>query len=201
MVRETQEQATGTVSKTFRTAYAEALKMFKSLQSLDIEVQRAAAFCLESLKSGHKLMVCGNGGSAAEAQHLVGELMGRYKANRRSWPAVALNADSVTLTCIANDYAYEDVFARQIEGLGRPGDVLVVFSTSGNSPNILRGLEAAHKLSIRTIGFLGNRGGQAGELTDLSLTVEHRCTARIQEGHQFLLHALMDAMESELADV
>lgn len=190
-----------TTGSDFRRAHMEALMVFESLRSLESEVQRAASLCLESLKSGHKLVVCGNGGSAAEAQHLVGELMGRYKGNRRSWPAVALNADSTTLTCIANDYAFEDVFSRQVEGLCRPGDVLIVFSTSGNSPNIVRALEAAREMSIRTIGFFGNEGGKAHTLADLPMTVAHRATARIQEGHQFLLHVLMDAMEPELAHV
>lgn len=199
MANETQKQTTATAGNVFRIAHTEAMSVFESLRSLESEVQRAAALCLESLKSGHKLVMCGNGGSAAEAQHLVGELMGRYKGNRRPWPAVALNADSATITCIANDYSYEDVFARQIEGLCRPGDVLIVFSTSGNSPTIVRALEAARGLSIRSIGFFGNEGGKAQKFVDISLIVAHKATARIQEGHQFLLHALMDAMEPELA--
>lgn len=187
--------------RTFRAAHAEAIKVFESLGRLENEMQKAAALCLASLKASGKLIACGNGGSAAEAQHLVGELMGRYKGNRRSWPAVALNADSVTMSCIGNDYAFEDVYARQVEGLCQSADVLIVFSTSGNSPNILRALEAARRLSIQSIGFLGNEGGKAGELADVAITVAHKDTARIQEGHQFLLHALMDAIESELAHV
>jgi D-sedoheptulose 7-phosphate isomerase len=201
MANEMQDQTTAAADNIFRAAHAEAVKVFESLRNLESEVERAAALCLESLKSGHKLVMCGNGGSAAQAQHLVGELMGRYNSKRRSWSAVALNADSATLTCIANDYSYEDVFARQIEGLCRPGDVLIVFSTSGNSPNIIRALEAARSLSIRSIGFFGNQGGKAGKLADISLIVGHKATTRIQEGHQFLLHALMDAMERELTHV
>lgn len=183
----------------FRVAHASALAVFESLGELEADVRKAAFLCLESLKNGHKLLVCGNGGSAAEAQHLVGELMGRYKGNRRSWAAVALNADSVTMSCIGNDYAFEDVYARQAEGLCRPGDVLVVFSTSGNSSNILRLLGASRELSVGSVGFFGNDGGKARELVDVPIIVAHRDTARIQEGHQFLLHALMDVMEPELA--
>ena len=198
MANEAPGVATATTSGIFRAAHEEALKVFESLRGFEGDVQKAAALCLDSLKNGHKLVTCGNGGSAAEAQHLVGELMGRYKGNRRSWPAVALNADSTTLTCIANDYAYEDVFARQVEGFCAPGDVLIVFSTSGNSPNIIRALESARRLPLRSIGFFGHKGGKAGALVDIPLNIAHEATARIQEGHQFLLHALMDAIEPEL---
>lgn len=198
MANETQAQDAIDAGNLFRTAHLEALRVFESLRNLESDVQRAAALCLNSLKNGHKLVICGNGGSAAEAQHLAGEIMGRYKGNRRPWPAVALSADSATLTCIANDYSYEDVFARQVEGLCLPADVLIVFSSSGNSPNILRALESARRLSIRSIGFFGNEGGKAGKLAYLSITVAHGDTARIQEGHQFLLHALMDQIERGL---
>lgn len=185
----------------FQTAHAEALRVLESLLSLEKEIHVAAALCLASLKKGQKLVLCGNGGSAADAQHLVGELMGRYRENRRSWPAVALNADSVTMSCIGNDYSFEEIYARQAEALCQPGDVLIVFSTSGNSPNILRILETARRLSVQSIGFFGNGGGKAGQLTDIAINLAHKDTARIQEGHQFLLHALMDAMEPELANL
>jgi D-sedoheptulose 7-phosphate isomerase len=192
------EAPVATADNSFLTTLAEARQVFASLSNLEDELQKAAALCVESLKRGNKLVICGNGGSAAEAQHLVGELMGRYKGNRRSWSAMALCADSATLTCLANDYSYEEVFARQVEGFCIPGDVLIVFSTSGNSANIVRALEVARQLSIRSIGFLGNTGGKAKALADISLIVAHKATARIQEGHQFLLHALMDAIEPEL---
>jgi D-sedoheptulose 7-phosphate isomerase len=199
-IEEAQDQSSMHAFSPFQTAHAEALRVLDSLRSLEEEIHAAAALCLASLKKGRKLVLCGNGGSAADAQHLVGELMGRYRGNRRSWPAVALNADSVTMSCIGNDYSFEEIYARQAEALCQPGDVLIVFSTSGNSPNILRILETAHRLSIRSIGFFGNGGGNAGQLTDIAIIVAHKDTARIQEGHQFLLHALMDAMEPELAN-
>ena len=196
---EPQERPAETAGKVFRAALSEALRVFESLRHLENEVNTAAVVSLESLKAGGKLVLCGNGGSAAEAQHLAGELMGRYKGNRRSWPAVAINADSVTMSCIGNDYSFEEVYARQVEGICRPGDVLIVFSTSGNSPNIIRALEAARRQSVRSVGFFGNQGGKAAEITDVPICVAHKDTARIQEAHQFLLHALMDALEPELA--
>jgi len=151
---------------------------------------------LEALQQGGKLVTFGNGGSACEAQHLVGELMGRYKSNRRPLAAVALTADTTVLTCIGNDFDFEDVFARQVEGLCRPGDLLIAFSTSGNSPNVVRALETGRQAGIRSIAFLGRDGGKAASLADCALIVRHHDTARIQEGHNFLMHSLMDVIEA-----
>lgn len=172
--------------------------VLEALKPLVSELQSAAWVCASSLLAGHKLLVCGNGGSASEAQHFVGELVGRYKSNRRAWPAIALTADSTLLTCIANDYSYEDVFSRQVEAFGRSQDVLVVFTTSGNSPNVLRALEVARSIQVRTIAFLGQGGGAASSLADYALVVPHADTARIQEGHQFLMHSMMDIIEGAL---
>lgn len=181
----------------FEASLKQALQTFQSLGSLERKLEQAAEWCIEALKQGRKVLACGNGGSASQAQHFVGELMGRYKGNRPSLPAVALTADSTVLTCIANDYLYEDVFSRQVKALGRPGDVLVAFSTSGNSPNVLRALQAARNSQLKSIAFLGCEGGAASAFADCSLIVPHRDTARIQEGHLFLMHVLMDYIESE----
>jgi D-sedoheptulose 7-phosphate isomerase len=151
---------------------------------------------VEALGAGRKVMACGNGGSASDAQHFIAELMGRYVNDRPALAAVALTADTTLLTAVGNDYGYDQVFERQVRGLGKAGDVLIVFTSSGNSPNILRALEAARELGIKSIAFLGRGGGKAQGLADCVLLVPHSVTARIQEAHQFLLHALMDRIES-----
>jgi D-sedoheptulose 7-phosphate isomerase len=187
-----------------RSAYAaalhEATQVLSSLASLESQVALAAQWCLSAFRCGNKLLVCGNGGSAAEAQHLVGELVGRYKQTRAPLAAIALNSDSILLTCIGNDFDFEDVFARQVEGLGHAGDLLIVFTTSGNSPNILRAISAAKTLKMRTIAFLGRDGGAAFSLVDCPLMVAHFDTARSQEGHNFLMHCLMDKVEAGLQE-
>jgi D-sedoheptulose 7-phosphate isomerase len=177
-------------------AVREAMRLFEKLESLETVVHEAAEWCIEALRSGHKLLICGNGGSSSEAQHLAGELMGRYKQDRRPLPAVALSADAAVLTCIGNDYCYEEIFARQLEGLAQAGDVFVALSTSGNSENVLRALATARKLGVKSIAFLGGQGGKARELADCALVAPHSDTARAQEAHQFLMHCLMDEIEA-----
>jgi phosphoheptose isomerase len=182
----------------FQSALFDAREVFAGLSTLENSLLGAADVCAETLRMGGKILICGNGGSAGDAQHLAGELIGRYKGDRPAWPAIALTADGAVLTCIANDYGFDAIFARQVTGLGRPGDVLIVFSTSGKSANVLLAMEAARSLQIKVIAFLGRDGGPAAALADLSLVVAHPQTARIQEGHQFLIHALMDAIEHRL---
>src|SRR5690242_2447963 len=184
---------------TFQERLRDAIGVFESLAAMESEVAEAGRLCLEAIASGHKLLICGNGGSSAEAQHLAGELMGRYKGDRRALPAVALSADTAILTCIGNDYCYEDVFARQVRALADPGDVLIAFTTSGNSPNVLAALTAAREKGVRTIAFLGCEGGKAKALADRPIVVRHSDTARAQEGHQFLMHALMEEIEAGIA--
>lgn len=198
MTIERQPTRTGSEVRTpFGASLDEALQVLRSLQPLEHKLGEAAMRCVESLRGGHKLLACGNGGSACEAQHLAGELVGRYKVDRIALPAIAMTDDSAVLTCIGNDYRFEDIFARQVEALGQPGDVLVAFTTSGNSGNILRALEAARKLRLASIAFLGRDGGAAALLADCALVVPHMDTARVQEGHQFLMHSLMDSIEAE----
>lgn len=158
-------------------------------------IERLTAAIHECFDAGGHLYTCGNGGSAAEALHLAEELIGRYKSERRPYPAICLAADPTALTCIANDYGFETVFSRQIESLGRPGDALFVFTTSGQSPNILRALESAKARGVRTLGLLGKGGGDAGALCDVALIVDETETAHIQEAHQVVLHLILDSFE------
>lgn len=170
-------------------AIASLARQSEQIVKLGGEIARRSA-------AGGCVLTCGNGGSAAEAMHLSEELIGRYKADRRPFASVCLNADPTALTCIANDYGFEQIFARQVQGLGRPGDVLVVFSTSGNSPNLVAALRKAGELGILRIGLLGKGGGACLPLCDLALVVESSETEHVQEAHQVLLHLILEAVES-----
>jgi D-sedoheptulose 7-phosphate isomerase len=179
----------------FQTQLNASLRVLQSLGQQAELIEAIAARVYETVAHGHLLLTCGNGGSATDAQHLAEELIGRYRGNRRALPAVALTADSSTLTCIANDFGYDVVFARQIEGLGKPGDLLICFSTSGNSPNIIAALRAARAQGLGTIALLGKDGGGARELADLALVVPVADTARIQEAHLQVLHYICEVIE------
>jgi D-sedoheptulose 7-phosphate isomerase len=150
--------------------------------------------------SGHRVYTFGNGGSAADAQHLAAELIGRYLRDRRPLPAVALTVDPSVVTCIANDYAYDQVFSRQVAALAERGDVVVGFSTSGRSPNVVEGLAAARRVGATTVLFVGGDGGPAAQHADLVLVVPSTTTARIQEMHLLMLHVLSEAIDAWAAD-
>jgi D-sedoheptulose 7-phosphate isomerase len=154
---------------------------------------------IRSLERGGKLLTCGNGGSAADALHMAEELVGRYNKDRRSLPAIALTADSTLLTCIPNDWNFEYVFARQIEGLGRKGDVLVCFTTSGKSPNVIRAIKTARKRGIVTVALLGKGGGPTKGLADYEVIVESNSTARVQEAHTLILHLLLEMIDARFS--
>jgi D-sedoheptulose 7-phosphate isomerase len=181
-------------------ALQESMGVLASLEELEPALVRAVNMCTASLKSGGKLLICGNGGSAAEAMHLVGELVGRYKKDRAPLGAISLGTDPALTTCIGNDYSYEEIFSRQVQGLGRSGDVLVAFTTSGRSPNVIHALKAAKEMGIESVAFLGKDGGPALALATEALVVRHTDTARIQEGHQFLMHSFMDLLEVAVAE-
>jgi D-sedoheptulose 7-phosphate isomerase len=151
-----------------------------------------------TLAGGGKIMTCGNGGSACDALHLTEELVGRFDKNRRSLAALCLCADAPLLTCIANDFGYDTVFARQIEGLGRAGDALVIFTTSGNSANLVAALQAGRKKGLTTISLLGKDGGKCKGLADHDIIIPSHTTARIQEVHTFVLHVWLGLIEKEL---
>lgn len=159
------------------------------------EVEAASRVVVETLQAGNKILACGNGGSASDAMHLVEELVGRYRSDRQALPAIALVADPTVTSCIANDWDYDSVFSRQVEAHGQPGDLLVGFSTSGNSPNVLRAFEAASARGVRTLGLLGKDGGKCLEKADMALVVPHTNTARIQEIHTWLLHVFLESVE------
>ncbi len=162
-------------------------------------LQIVANVVVESLRRGNKVLTCGNGGSAAEAQHFAEELVGRYKRDRRSLPAVSLVADGTLLTCILNDYGADEIFARQVDGLGCAGDILFGLSTSGNSSNVLRALERARARGITTVALLGRDGGKMRGLADHEIRIEANATARIQEAHLLLIHLLCEAIDEAFA--
>jgi len=160
------------------------------------EIIQAMVECMwESLQQGGKLLWCGNGGSAADAQHLATECMVRLEVDREPLPAIALTTDTSLLTAAGNDHGFETIFARQVAGLGRPGDVLVAISTSGNSPNVVRAVEEAHRCGLSTLGLLGRDGGRLKEIVHLALIVPSSSTQRIQEVHITVGHILCGALE------
>lgn len=158
-------------------------------------VVRAAEVIRAALAAGRKVLAFGNGGSAADAQHLTTELVGRFQKERVGFPAIALTADTSLLTSLANDYGFEQVFARQVEALGEAGDVAVAISTSGLSPNVVAALAAARKLGLQTIAMTGRDGGEAGRLAEVHINVPDDCTARVQEVHITLIHAICEIVE------
>jgi D-sedoheptulose 7-phosphate isomerase len=161
-------------------------------------VEAASSACIKAFRAGRKVLLAGNGGSAADAQHIAGEFVSRFMFDRPGLPAIALTTDTSILTAIGNDYGYEKLFARQVQALGVPGDVFVAYSTSGKSPNILRALEVARELELVTIGMIGNRGGPMRDLCDYCLEVPSSETPKIQEGHLVLGHILCGLVESAM---
>lgn len=177
------------------TRIAQAESMLKALRSAGPQAQAAIDAVRAVLDSGGTLFTCGNGGSAAEALHLSEELTGRYRSNRQPLRSVCLCADPTALTCIANDFGFDEVFARPLRALGRSGDALLVFSTSGRSPNLVAALDAARAQRMRTIGLLGGSGGACKPLCDVSVTIDGVDGAAVQEAHQLVMHAICEALE------
>jgi len=162
------------------------------------DVEAAGRSCVEALQAGGKILLAGNGGSAADAQHIAAELVSRLNYDRPGLAAIALTTDTSALTAIGNDYGYERVFARQVEALGRPSDVLIALSTSGNSPNILAALETPRKASIKTIGMTGKSGGKMAPLCDIALKIPSARTPNIQECHIMLGHIICQIIEDSI---
>ena len=182
-------------------AFADTIALHQRVQREGQAAISAAADALrQALRGGRTVLVCGNGGSAADAQHFAAELVGRFTRERRAWPALALTTDTSALTAIGNDYGFDRVFARQVEALGQPGDVLIGISTSGGSPNVLAAVETAQARGLVTIGLTGRDGGALGRAVDVHLNVPSPSTARTQEVHLTLLHVLCDLVEQELVD-
>ena len=173
----------------------------EAAKQLSAPIARAIGLMSASLKAGGKVMACGNGGSAADAQHFAAELINRFEIERAPLAAVALTTDTSTLTSIANDYAYEQIFSKQVQGIGRRGDALLAISTSGNSRNVVAAIQAAHELGVRVVALTGAGGGKMAALIsaeDVNICVPHKRTARIQEVHLLALHCLCDGIDFQL---
>jgi len=170
----------------------------EEVRRLSGEFGQVAYILNETLLSGKKVLLIGNGGSAADAQHFAAEIVARYVKNRRGLPAIALTTDSSVMTAIGNDLSFDRVFSRQIEALACDGDLVVAFSTSGTSENVVQGVIEAKKKNCRVVGFLGRDGGKLQDLVDVALTVKVNATARIQEAHQLMYHALCQVLEESL---
>jgi len=170
-----------------------------AVASMAADLGRAAGLVADAFATGGQLLVCGNGGSAADAQHIAAEFVGRYLKERTPFPAIALNANSSAVTAIGNDYGFDEVFARQVRAHGRAGDVLLAITTSGDSPNVLRAVEAAREAGMSVIGLTGRDGGALAALCDVCLTVPVKSTPRIQEAHILIAHVFCGLVEDALS--
>lgn len=170
-------------------------KTAEAIFELQDEIKKACEMAVDTLKNGGKILLCGNGGSAGDAQHIAAELTGRYKTERKALAGIALTTDTSALTAIGNDYGYEFVFSRQLEALGQSGDLLIAISTSGNSANVLKALKSAREMGVRTLGLSGRSGGAMNELCDLNLVVPSSDTPRIQEMHILIGHTICQAID------
>ncbi|MEF3191341.1 MAG: D-sedoheptulose 7-phosphate isomerase [Campylobacterales bacterium] len=185
--------------ETIRREWATHLEVAKAMETLLGAIEEAAAICIKRLEHGGKILLFGNGGSAADAQHIAAELTGRYKTERRALPAIALTTDTSALTAIGNDYGYERVFDRQLEALARNGDVAIGISTSGNSANVVRALRLARQLGCVTLGLSGRGGGEMMQVCDINLVVPSNDTPRIQEMHIWMGHTLCQLIDEALS--
>jgi D-sedoheptulose 7-phosphate isomerase len=185
-------------SETLKSAIAAAKETLGSLVDLDTQVAKASDLIEQCFRAGNKVLVCGNGGSAADAAHFATEFVVRFVNDRPAYPAICLATDGGLLTAAANDYGFDEIFARQVAALGREGDLLICLTTSGKSPNVKRALEEARKRKVGTIAFLGRDGGSTAGMADVDLLVRGDSTARIQEAHKLLLHVLCETVEARL---
>lgn len=159
------------------------------------DVEKAAILCKRALENGHRIFICGNGGSAADAQHIAAEIVGRFVKERKGMPAIALTTDTSILTAVSNDYGFQQVFSRQVEALACPGDVLIGISTSGNSSNVMTALEVAKKIGVFTIAMTGGNGGHMATYCDASIVVPSNVTARVQEAHILIGHTICQVLD------
>ena len=186
------------MKNTIQRNLIEHNEVFDQLYSLEPQISDIAALLIEVLNNGNTIFWCGNGGSASDSQHLAGELIGRFKGNRKPLKSISLNSDSAVMTCIVNDYGYEHIFSRQIEALGEEGDVLIGISTSGRSENVNNALKKAKEKNLHTVGFLGKGGGAALQIASHTIVVPSQSTARIQEMHITIGHILCELIEEGL---
>lgn len=186
------------LTSVFEQAIREHLKTIQALESTIPQLQRIAEKMSRALLDGHKILWCGNGGSAADSQHMAAELVGRFLKERRALPSIALTTNTSILTAIGNDYGYDRVFERQIEAICLPGDVVVGISTSGNSKNVCNALNAARKIGAFTVAFGGQNGGAMAEIADETIRIPSTATPRIQEGHTLCAHMICDYIEQHV---
>jgi D-sedoheptulose 7-phosphate isomerase len=182
---------------SFEKSLARTVSTLQSLVEIKPSVEAAAELIVGTLRKGGKLLICGNGGSSAEASHFATELVGRFEANRRSLPAVALSSDGALITCIGNDFGFDQVFSRQIAGLAKPGDLVVVITSSGKSPNIIAALKEAKRLGLGTLAFLGKDGGAAKGLATCELHIPGGMGGPAQEAHLFLIHYFCERIDKD----
>jgi D-sedoheptulose 7-phosphate isomerase len=188
-----------TTATILRSSLLEHLEAIQALlQTRIVEIERSGEMICAALDHGHKVLLCGNGGSAADAQHIAAELVGRYELHRRAWPSIALTTDTSALTALSNDFGYEEVFARQIQALAGEDDVLIALSTSGASANVIKAAEAARKLSCRTIALTGGTGEPLASLCDIAVSVPSQRTSRIQEAHITIGHLWCEMVDAKL---
>ena len=178
----------------------EHIQVIDSIRTEDMRarIAKAAEICRHAIQNGHKVLFCGNGGSAADSQHMAAEIVGRFVKEREGWPAIALTTDTSILTAVANDYGYDAVFSRQVEALCNSGDILVGLSTSGNSANIIAAINKAKQKGAKTIGMTGKDGGQMNNLCDININVPYGVTARVQEAHILIGHIICELIESDI---
>ena len=187
------------MEKTVENIFAESIAVKQATLAKNCpQIVRAAQRVLAAFKSGHKVFFFGNGGSAADSQHIAAEFIGRFQKERKSWPAIALTTDTSILTALGNDYNFDIVFARQLEGLGQKGDVAFAISTSGNSKNVLAGVKQARTIGMTTIGVTGGTGGALASACDIAIVAASSKTARIQETHLCIFHAICEIVENAL---
>ncbi len=188
--------------KKIEESIKESIRVKEAVNKTQAEnIERAAKEIIDSLKIGGKLLIFGNGGSAADSQHIAAELVGRFKMDRLALPAIALTTNTSTLTAIANDYGYDVIFSRQIEALGVKGDVALGISTSGNSKNVIDALNKARSMGLKTIALTGNDGGKMKGITDISINVPSKDTPRIQESHIMVGHILCELIENGIVKI
>ena len=176
----------------------EQIDLLEKIKDLDRLITDVIAYCVTTISDGGKILLCGNGGSASDCQHIAAELTGRFLKERRPLPAIALTTDTSALTAIANDYGYSEVFSRQLEALANPCDTLIAISTSGNSENVIGAVNLAKSQALRVIGLLGRDGGRLKELCDISIVVPSDSTPRIQEAHILIGHTICEGIETGL---
>jgi len=189
------------VNHMIKKTLEQSSKIIADLYDLSDEINKTANLIITAINKNRKIIIIGNGGSAADAQHIAAEFLGRYKLKRKSIPAIALTSNSSTTTAIANDYGFSDIFSRQCESLVSKGDVVIGISTSGNSENVVKGLKTSSKNGGLTIGLLGNKGGKIKNIVDVSLIVKDTSIPRIQEAHRVIYHIICEIVEKELAKI